>query len=253
VAEYISLLTADSIKYWDYKSGRRGVALQKQGLEYMEYDEGRHREYVTRACMWLSTFFSVDQRRTLKVFRYSSRYPAELDWKGKILKLTEDTLIVKRKGVRGRTIYIKSKDQSFPLKPALNPFNMRTAEIGMQTDTLYRKIDSICGVYHAMNACPDTMNAEISITVSKEGKVVMAKYSRLPPDSATYAGFYAAFLAFVKSIPYKPSVDIVTKETFDMNLSFPCMFLTLERWGVRLRRELQQKRQAISKENSTAK
>jgi hypothetical protein len=124
--------------------------------------------------MWLSTFFSVDQRRTLKVFRYSSRYPAELDWKGKILKLTEDTLIVKRKGVRGRTIYIKSKDQSFPLKPALNPFNMRTAEIGMQTDTLYRKIDSICGVYHAMNACPDTMNAEISITVSKEGKVVMA-------------------------------------------------------------------------------
>ena len=253
VAGYISLLTADSIKYWDYKSGRRGVALQKQGLEYMEYDEGRHREYVTRACMWLSTFFSVDQRRTLKVFRYSSRYPAELDWKGKILKLTEDTLIVKRKGVRGRTIYIKSKDQSFPLKPALNPFNMRTAEIGMQTDTLYRKIDSICGVYHAMNACPDTMNAEISITVSKEGKVVMAKYSRLPPDSATYAGFYAAFLAFVKSIPYKPSVDIVTKETFDMNLSFPCMFLTLERWGVRLRRELQQKRQAISKENSTAK
>jgi len=169
------------------------------------------------------------------------------------LKLTEDTLIVKRKGVRGRTIYIKSKDQSFPLKPALNPFNMRTAEIGMQTDTLYRKIDSICGVYHAMNACPDTMNAEISITVSKEGKVVMAKYSCLPPDSATYAGFYAAFLAFVKSIPYKPSVDIVTKETFDMNLSFPCMFLTLERWGVRLRRELQQKRQAISKENSTAK
>ena len=253
VAEYISLLTADSIKYWDCVGGRGGVALQKQGCEYMEYDEGRHREYVTRACMWLSTFFSVDQRRILKVFRYSSRYPAELDWKGIILKLTEDTLVVKRKGVRGRTIYIKSKDQSFPLKPALNPFNMRTAEIGMQTDTLYRKIDSICEVYHAMNACPDTMNAEISITVSKEGKVVMAKYSRLPPDSATYAGFYAAFLAFVKSIPYKPSVDIVTKETFDMNLSFPCMFLTLVRWGVRLRRELRQKRQTISKENSTAK
>ena len=64
VAGYISLLTADSIKYWDYESGRRGVALQKQGCEYMKYDEGRHREYVTRSCMWLSTFFSVDKRRT---------------------------------------------------------------------------------------------------------------------------------------------------------------------------------------------
>ena len=103
--------------------GRGGVALQKQGCEYMEYDEGRHREYVTRACMWLSTFFSVDKRRTLKVFRYSSCYPAELDWKGKILKLMEDTLVIKRKGERGRTIYIKSKDQSSPLKPALNPYN----------------------------------------------------------------------------------------------------------------------------------
>jgi len=51
VAEYISLLTADSIKYWDYKSGRRGVALQKQGLEYMEYDERRHRRYAIQTCM----------------------------------------------------------------------------------------------------------------------------------------------------------------------------------------------------------
>ena len=42
VAGYISLLTADSIKYWDYESGRRGVALQKQGCEYMKYDERRH-------------------------------------------------------------------------------------------------------------------------------------------------------------------------------------------------------------------
>ena len=58
VAEYISLLTADSIKYWDYKSGRRGVALQKQGCEYMKYDERRHREYVTpdRACGCLPSF-----------------------------------------------------------------------------------------------------------------------------------------------------------------------------------------------------
>ena len=143
VAEYISLLTADSIKYWDCVGGRGGVALQKQGCEYMEYDEGRHREYVTRACMWLSTFFSVDQRRTLKVFRYSSRYPAELDWKGKILKLMEDTLVIKRKGERGRTIYIKSKDQSSPLKPALNPYNRRAADYGVSEDSLREMVYSL--------------------------------------------------------------------------------------------------------------
>ena len=51
VAEYISLLTADSIKYWDCVIGSWGVALQKQGLEYMEYDERKHRQYAIQCCM----------------------------------------------------------------------------------------------------------------------------------------------------------------------------------------------------------
>ena len=253
VAEYISLLTADSIKYWDYKSGRRGVALQKQGLEYMEYDEGRHREYVTRACMWLSTFFSVDQRRTLNVFRYSSRYPAELDWKGKILKLTEDTLIVKRKGVRGRTIYIKSKDQSSPLKPALNPYNRRTADYGVSADSLRERVYSLYCTYREKEACPDTMLLLVKLKLNEEGKVVMAKYERTPPDSATYAGFYDAFLSFVKSLSFTPERDIETKETFESSIILPFSFFAKESWAEIFRRELQQKRQAVSRENSTAK
>lgn len=253
LAEYISLLTADSIKYWDYESGRRGVALQKQGLEYMEYDEGRHREYVTRACMWLSTFFSVDKRRTLKVFRYSSRYPAELDWKGKILKLTEDTLIVKRKGVRGRTIYIKSKDQSFPLKPALNPYNRRAADYGVSVDSLLEMAYSLYCTYREKKACPDTMLLLVKLKLNEEGKAVMAKYERTPPDSATYADFYNVFLSFVKSLPFTPERDIETKETFESSIILPFSFFAKESWAEIFRRELQQKRQAISKEKSTAK
>lgn len=253
VAEYISLLTADSIKYWDYKSGRRGVALQKQGLEYMEYDEGRHREYVTRASMWLSTFFSVDKRRTLKVFRYSSRYPAELDWKGKILKLTEDTLIVKRKGVRGRTIYIKSKDQSFPLKPALNPYNRRAADYGVSVDSLLEMAYSLYCTYREKKACPDTMLLVVKLKLNEEGKAVMAKYERTPPDSATYSDFYNVFLSFVKSLPFTPERDIETKETFESSIILPFSFFAKESWTEIFRRELRQKRQAISKEKSTAK
>ena len=253
VAEYISLLTADSIKYWDYKSGRRGVALQKQCLEYMEYDEGRHREYVTRACMWLSTFFSVDQRRTLKVFRYSSRYPAELDWKGKILKLTEDTLIVKRKGVRGRTIYIKSKDQSSPLKPALSLYNRRYPEMGVSKDSLWEMAYSLYCTYREKKACPDTMLLVVKLKLNEEGKAVMAKYERTPPDSATYADFYNVFLSFVKSLPFTPERDIETKETFESTIILPFSFFAKESWAEIFRRELQQKRQAISKEKSTAK
>ena len=253
VAEYISLLTADSIKYWDYKSGRRGVALQKQGLEYMEYDEGRHREYVTRASMWLSTFFSVDKRRTLKVFRYSSRYPAELDWKGKILKLTEDTLIVKRKGVRGRTIYIKSKDQSFPLKPALNPYNRRAADYGVSVDSLLEMAYSLYCTYREKKACPDTMLLVVKLKLNEEGKAVMAKYERTPPDSATYSDFYNVFLSFVKSLPFTPERDIETKETFESSIILPFSFFAKESWAEIFRRELRQKRQAISKENSTTK
>ena len=253
VAEYISLLTADSIKYWDYKSGRRGVALQKQGLEYMEYDEGRHREYVTRACMWLSTFFSVDKRRTLKVFRYSSHYPAELDWEGKILKLTEDTLIVKRKGVRGRTIYIKSKDQSFPLKPALNPYTRRAADYGVSVDSLLEMAYSLYCTYREKKACPDTMLLLVKLKLNEEGKVVMAKYKCTPPDSATYADFYNVFLSFVKSLPFTPERDIETKETFESTIILPFSFFAKESWAEIFRRELRQKRQVINKKNSTAK
>lgn len=253
VAEYISLLTADSIKYWDYESGRWVVALQKQGCEYMEYDEGRHREYVTRACMWLSTFFSVDQRRILKVFRYSSRYPAELDWKGIILKLTEDTLVIKRKGVRGRTIYIKSKDQSSPLKPALNPYNRRAADYGVSVDSLLEMAYSLYCTYREKEACPDTMLLLVKLKLNEEGKVVMAKYKCTPPDSATYADFYNVFLSFVKSLPFTPERDIETKETFESTIILPFSFFAKESVAEMFRRELRQKRQAISKENSTTK
>lgn len=230
VADYISLLTADSIKYWDYKSGRLGVALQKQGLEYMEYDERRHRVYVIRACMWLSTFFSVDKRRTLKVFRYSSRYPAELDWEGKILKLTEDTLVIKRKGVRGRTIYIKSKDQSSPLKPALNPYNRRAADYGVSVDSLLEMAYSLYCTYREKKACPDTMLLLVKLKLNEEGKVVMAKYKCTPPDSATYADFYDVFLSFVKSLPFTPERDIETKETFESTIILPFFFSQKKVW-----------------------
>ena len=253
VADYISLLTADSIKYWDYESGRLGVALQKQGLEYMEYDERRHRVYVIRACMWLSTFFSVDKRRTLKVFRYSSHYPAELDWEGKILKLTEDTLVIKRKGVRGRSIYIKSKDQSSPLKPALNPYNRRAADYGVSVDSLLEMAYSLYCTYREKEACPDTMLLLVKLKLNEEGKVVMAKYKCTPPDSATYADFYDVFLSFVKSLPFTPERDIETKETFESTIILPFSFFAKESVAEMFRRELRQKRQAISKEKSTAK
>ena len=253
VAGYISLLTADSIKYWDCVGGRGGVALQKQGCEYMEYDEGRHREYVTRACMWLSTFFSVDKRRTLKVFRYSSCYPAELDWKGKILKLMEDTLVIKRKGERGRTIYIKSKDQSSPLKPALNPYNRRAADYGVSEDSLREMVYSLYCTYREKEACPDTMLLLVKLKLNEEGKVVMAKYKCTPPDSATYADFYDVFLSFVKSLPFTPERDIETKETFESTIILPFSFFAKESVAEMFRRELRQKRQAISKENSTTK
>ena len=253
VAEYISLLTADSIKYWDYKSGRRGVALQKQGLEYMEYDEGRHREYVTRACMWLSTFFSVDQRRTLKVFRYSSRYPAELDWKGKILKLMEDTLIVKWEDSKENRLLIKSKDQSSPLKPALSLYNRRYPEMGMSKDTLREMAYSLYCTYREKKACPDTMLLVVKLKLNEGGKVVMAKYERTPPDSATYADFYNVFLSFVKSLPFTPERDIETKETFESTIILPFSFFAKESVAEMFRRELRQKRQAISKKKSTAK
>lgn len=253
VAEYISLLTADSIKYWDCVIGSWGVALQKQGLEYMEYDEGRHREYLTLTCMGFLTSFSIDERKKLKVFRYNSVVPTTLYRIGDILKLTEDTLIVKWEDSKENRLLIKSKDQSSPLKPALSLYNRRYPEMGMSKDTLREMAYSLYCTYREKKACPDTMLLVVKLKLNEEGKVVMAKYERTPPDSATYADFYNVFLSFVKSLPFTPERDIETKETFESTIILPFSFFAKESVAEMFRRELRQKRQAISKKKSTAK
>ena len=253
VAGYVSLLTADSIKYWDCVIGSWGVALQKQGLEYMEYDERRHRQYATQTCMSYLTSFSVDERKKLKVFRYNSVVPTTLHRIGDILKLTEDTLIVKWEDSKENRLLIKSKDQSSPLKPALSLYNRRFPEMGMSKDSLREMAYSLYCTYREKKACPDTMLLVVKLKLNEEGKVVMAKYERTPPDSATYADFYNVFLSFVKSLPFTPERDIETKETFESSIILPFSFFAKESWAEIFRRELRQKRQAISKENSTAK
>ena len=253
VAGYISLLTADSIKYWDYESGRLGVALQKQGLEYMEYDEGRHREYLTLTCMGFLTSFSIDEGKKLKVFRYNSVVPTTLYRIGDILKLTEDTLIVKWEDSYANLLFIKSKDQSSPLKPALSLYNRRYPEMGVSKDSLREMAYSLYCTYREKKACPDTMLLVVKLKLDEKGKVVMAKYERTPPDSAAYADFYNVFLSFVKSLPFTPERDIETKETFESSIILPFSFFAKESWAEIFRRELRQKRQAISKENSTTK
>ena len=253
VAGYISLLTADSIKYWDCVIGSWGVALQKQGLEYMEYDEGRHREYLTLTCMGFLTSFSIDERKKLKVFRYNSVVPTTLYRIGNILKLTEDTLIVKWEDSKENRLLIKSKDQSSPLEPALNPYNRRMPEMGVSVDSLREMVYSLYCTYREKGACPDTMLLLVKLKLDEEGKAVMAKYERTPPDSATYSDFYSVFLSFVKSLPFTPERDIETKETFESTIILPFSFFAKESWAEIFRRELQQKRQAISKESSTAK
>ena len=253
VADYISLLTADSIKYWDCVIGSWGVALQKQGCEYMEYDERRHRRYAIQTCMSYLTSFSVDKRRKLKVFRYNSVSPAKLHRKGDILKLTEDTLIIKWEDSYTNILFIKSKDQSSPLKPALNPYNRRCPEMGVSKDSLREMAYSLYCTYREKKACPDTMLLVVKLKLNEDGKAVMAKYERTPPDSATYADFYDVFLSFVKSLPFTPERDIETKETFESSIILPFSFFAKESWAEIFRRELRQKRLAISKEDSTAK
>ena len=253
VAEYISLLTADSIKYWDCVIGSWGVALQKQGLEYMEYDEGRHREYLTLTCLGFLTSFSIDERKKLKVFRYNSVVPTTLYRIGDILKLTEDTLIVKWEDSYANLLFKKSKDQSSPLKPALNPYNRRMPKMGMSKDSLREMAYSLYCTYREKKACPDTMLLLVKLKLNEEGKVVMAKYKCTPPDSVTYADFYDVFLSFVKSLPFTPERDIETKETFESTIILPFSFFAKESVAEMFRRELRQKRQAISKENSTTK
>ena len=187
------------------------------------------------------------------MFRYNSVSPAKLHWKGDILKLTEDTLIVKWEDSYANLLFIKSKDQSSPLKPALNPYNRRTADYGVSADSLREMVYSLYCTYREKEACPDTMLLLVKLKLNEEGKVVMAKYKCTPPDSATYADFYNAFLSFVKSLPFTPERDIKTKETFESTIILPFSFFAKESVAEMFRRELRQKRQAKSKGESITK
>ena len=203
--------------------------------------------------MGFLTSFSIDERKKLKVFRYNSVVPTTLYRIGDILKLTEDSLIVKWEDSKENRLLIKSKDQSSPLKPALSLYNRRYPEMGVSKDSLREMAYSLYCSYREKEACPDTMLLLVKLKLNEEGKVVMAKYKCTPPDSATYADFYDVFLSFVKSLPFTPERDIETKETFESTIILPFSFFAKESVAEMFRRELRQKRQAISKENSTAK
>ena len=125
--------------------------------------------------------------------------------------------------------------------------------MGVSKDSLREMAYSLYCTYREKEACPDTMLLVVKLKLNEEGKVVMAKYKCTPPDSATYADFYNVFLSFVKSLPFTPERDIETKETFESTIILPFSFFAKESWAEIFRRELQQKRQAISKEKSTAK
>lgn len=230
--EFIFLLTSDSIKYWDNENRELGgVVFNRKDCRFWKYDKNR--------CFFIaseqdrhSRYFSVEGDTLIISYSSSNIKTNYLYLREKVLKLTEDTLIMQVIDDRGEYLpstYIKSKDQSSRLKNSPNLYNRRIPEPNVQKDTMWNMVYSVCKVYRAMNACPDTMNTVIRVRVNPSGIVEMAKYERTPPDSTTYSAFYSAFLSFVKKLPFKSGRDIETKETFEMEILLPCTFLTKER------------------------
>jgi hypothetical protein len=245
VVDYVSLLTGDSIKYWDNEcSWRSGFVFQKKDQRFWQYDKNRCFFIVCPQDSY-PRYFLIDGD-TLVVSYIPSKERSEcLYLVEKILKLTEDTLIVQVIDKWDEYLpatYIKSKDQSSPLKNPPNLYNRRVPEPDVTEDKLWYMIDSICNMYRLMNACPDTMDATIRVRVNKSGKVEMGRYEKTPPDSITYPEFYSAFLLHVKNLPFKPGRDIETKETFEMEILLPCRFLTKKKWFKRLHQELRRRR-----------
>lgn len=246
VVDYVSLLTGDSIKYWDDESPcGGGCVFQKKDQRFWQYDENRCFFIVCPQDCY-PRYFLIDGDTLIVSYIPSKERPECLYLVEKILKLTEDTLIVQVIDKWDEYLpatYIKSKDQSSPLKNPPNLYYRRVPEPDVPEDKLWYLIDSICNMYRPINACPDTMDATIEVRVNKSGEVEKIKYKDTPPDSITYHAFYSAFLLLVKNLPFKPGRDIETKETFEMEILLPCRFLTKKKWFKKLHRELRRRKE----------
>ena len=246
VVDYVSLLTGDSIKYWDDESPcGGGYVFQKKDQRFWQYDENRCFFIVCPQDCY-PRYFLIDGDTLVVSYIPSKERPECLYLVEKILKLTEDTLIVQVIDKWDEYLpatYIKSKDQSSPLKNPPNLYNRRVPEPDVPEDKLWYLIDSICNMYRPINSCPDTMDATIEVRVNKSGEVEKIKYKETPPDSITYHAFYSAFLLLVKNLPFKPGGDIETKETFEMEILLPCRFLTKKKWFKKLHQELQRRKE----------
>lgn len=233
VVDYVSLLTGDSIKYWDNEcSWRSGFVFQKKDQRFWQYDENRCFFIVCPQDCY-PRFFLIDGDTLIVSYIPSKERPECLYLVEKILKLTEDTLIVQVIDKWDEYLpatYIKSKDQSSPLKNPPNLHNRRVSEPDVSKDKFGCMIDSLYNVLSPMNAFPDSVDITVKVRVNKSGKVVKIKYKDTPPDSITYHAFYSAFLLLVKNLPFKPGRDIETKETFEMEVLLPFTIHISKKW-----------------------
>lgn len=244
VVDYVSLLTGDSIKYWDNESPcGGGYVFQKKEQRFWQYDENRCFFIVCPQDSY-PRYFLIDGD-TLVVSYIPSKERSEcLYLVEKILKLTEDTLIVQVIDKWDEYLpatYIKSKDQSSPLKNPPNLYNRRVPEPDVSKDKFGCMIDSLYNVLSPMNAFPDSVDITVKVRVNKSGKVVKIKYKDTPPDSITYHAFYSAFLLLVKNLPFKPGRDIETKETFEMEVLLPFTIHVAKKWFKRKHRKLRRR------------
>ena len=244
VVDYVSLLTGDSIKYWDNEcSWRSGFVFQKKDQRFWQYDENRCFFIVcTQDCY--PRYFLIDGDTLVVSYIPSKERPECLYLVEKILKLTEDTLIVQVIDKWDEYLpatYIKSKDQSSPLKNPPNLHNRRVPEPDVSKDKFGCMIDSLYNVLSPMNAFPDSVDITVKVRVNKSGEVVKIKYKETPPDSITYHAFYSAFLLLVKKLPFKPGRDIETKETFEMEVLLPFTIHISKKWFKRKHRKLRRR------------
>ena len=233
VVDYVSLLTGDSIKYWDNESPcGGGYVFQKKEQRFWQYDENRCFFIVCPQDSY-PRYFLIDGD-TLVVSYIPSKEGSEcLYLVEKILKLTEDTLIVQVIDKWDEYLpatYIKSKDQSSPLKNPPNLYNRRVPEPDVSKDKFGCMIDSLYNVLSPMNAFPDSVDITVKVRVNKSGKAVKIKYKDTPPDSITYHAFYSAFLLLGKNLPFKPGREIETKETCEREGGLPVRIHVAKKW-----------------------
>lgn len=218
------LLYSSNLKYWECTIEKNNIVgiIFKKNKTYIEYDgiKNYYTDLTPQDAIFKNMYSFKDNR--IDFFYDGNRKNLINTWI--VLRLTEDTLII-RDGTGGHTFtYLKAKEQNKQLK--LPPQFRRGYQLPRLKDS--------CQIRAIMNyvfnrdsiICPKPLKGRILVNcdVNKNGTVSSLELQKAIPSSEKYGIFYGLVLTELKKIQFIPAMDVDSGELFSEKICIPILF-----------------------------